>query len=265
MKKTKFIIFTNNQSELKSIPPLKLGSAIIERVGLGQAETCVRFLGLWVDSGLDFKQQIIKLKNKLNSGLYFLSQAKVNSPLRIRLSIYRALIESQLRYASIIYGSAPISILESLFKLQKNAIRHVNNSFYRAHTDPLFEKYKLLKLDDLIDHARASIIHQFRGGRLPPSFKRDFFIFISDAEFTRTNDPMFVRIPEVNEPSLSRNPYLMICKAWNKVPYDIKMSQKYSEFKSQLTQHYITKYNAICTTQNCFPCRKSLEESAFVT
>ena len=254
LKKTKFVIFTSDQHEIISVPPLTLGQATLDRVGINQPETSVRFLGLWMDGMPNFIDHLLKLKSKVNTGLYFLTKAKDNSPVRIRLSIYRSLIESQLRYAAIIYGSAPAPKIEEIFKLQKRAMRLIDNLFFRAHTEPIFLKYKILKLQDLISLLRASIIHQFRNGKLPPSFDRQFFKFINESESTRRNDPLYVRLPELTNPSLSRNPYMMICNDWNNVPYFIKIIPQFSLFKRALTEHYLSKYTFTCTEPNCVAC-----------
>ena len=136
LKKTKFVVFTNQQHQSNNFPPLLLGNTPLARVGKNQGEESVRFLGLWVDDTLRFNDHIHKLKAKLNIGLYHLTQAKMNSPLKVRLSIYRALFESHLRYACTSYGSTPRAQIEEILMLQKKAVRHILKTYYLAHTMP---------------------------------------------------------------------------------------------------------------------------------
>ena len=105
LKKTKFAVFGNDQSILKNIPDLTINGTPIERIGKDQREKVVRFLGLWVSDDSNFTQHIDKLKSKINTGLYHLAISKENAPLRIRLSMYRALVESQLRFGNISFCS----------------------------------------------------------------------------------------------------------------------------------------------------------------
>ena len=254
LKKTKFILFSKTPLNNVQIPPLKIGSSEITRVGTNCDEKTVKFLGLWVDDKLNFLTHVSKLKNKLNTGLFHLSNAKEHSPIRIRLSIYRALIESHLRYACTTYGSAPMASIEELFIIQKKAIRHVTKSFYQAHTDPLFLKLNILKITDLIVFERAMIVYNFRHRNLPESFDRNYFEFISAAELTRTNDPLFIKLPKDVCKTLSRTPYLMIAKAWNSVPYHIKLTANKTKFKSNLTAHLVSSYNSVCSKLNCRSC-----------
>ena len=254
LKKTKFCVFGNNMSEIKIIPDLAISGTSIDRIGYQQAEKAVRFLGLWVGDCGNFSYHIEKLKAKLNMGLYSLASSKDNSPLRIRLNIYRALFESHLRIANIVYGSASEQKLSEVFILQKKAVRHVKKTFYLAHTDPIFLELKILKLSDLILHSRSCIVHQWRLGFLPRSFNRNYFTFISEEESGRRDDPLCLQIPANLPKNLTRSPYVQICKAWNSIPYDIKLIAKHSVFKRALADHLISKYNSICTVDKCRAC-----------
>ena len=52
-------------------------------------------------------------------------------------------------YALSVWGAAPTSTIGRLNVLHKKGIRHVCNSKYNAHTEPLFIKEDILKLEDL--------------------------------------------------------------------------------------------------------------------
>ena len=257
LKKTKFAVFGNDLQNLINIPDLSLSGVKIDRIGHNQIEKSVRFLGLWVGDTSTFSEHIGKMKLKIATGLYYLATAKLNSPLKVRLNIYRALIESCLRFAIIIYGSAPDQKIKELFILQKKAIRHIALAHFLAHTEPLFAHLKILKILDLISHSRASIVHQFRCGILPNSFSRDFFKFVDLTKQGRREDPLCVIIPKISNKSLERSPYLMICRAWNAVPYELKNISKHSEFKKALTEHYLSTYTEICSELNCLSCTHS--------
>ena len=121
LKKTKFIVFANQHHLSANFPPLMIGNTELSRAGKGQVEEAVRFLGIWVDDSLKCSSHVAQLKAKINIGLYQLVLAKENSPLNIRLSIYRALIESHLRFGCTTYGSAPLALLEEILILQKKS------------------------------------------------------------------------------------------------------------------------------------------------
>ena len=262
LKKTKYVIFSNKKLLKSSIPPLMLGTAEISRVGQDQEEDSVRFLGLWVDDRLNYSTHTAKMKAKISTGLFHLAQAKDNSPLRIRLSMYRALIESHLRFACTSFGSAPKAALEELLILQKKAIRLIARAYYRAHTDPLFLRFKLLKIQDLITLERALQVFSFRQNRLPSSFRRTYFENITNKELTRRNDPLYMKSPKLNNKHLLRSQHLMTIEAWNNVPYLIKLIPKKSEFKEALTSHLLLAYDTTCSEPNCHSCIFNYNEFA---
>ena len=57
-------------------------------------------------------------------------------------------------------------MLNRLFLLQKRAIR-VSNSSYLAHTDPLFTKYRSLKLNDIYSFPLGTVMFQLAHNCLP--------------------------------------------------------------------------------------------------
>ena len=264
LKKTKFVVFTNQQHQSANFPSLLLGNTEILRVGKDLEEESVRFLGLWVDDTLKFSSHIAKLKAKVNIGIYHLTRAKDNSSLRVRVSIYRSLIESNLRFACTCYGSAPRASIEELLILQKKAVRHVLKTYYLAHADPLFLKLGILKIEDLILLERALIIHNFRSRSLPSSFTRDYFEFVNPDELDRRSDPLCLKMPsiDINFNHLKRNPYIMTIEAWNSVPYSIKIIPNKITFKATLTSHLLSQYSTVCSEYNCRPCLYSFQNDS---
>ena len=145
--------------------------------------------------------------------------------------------------------------LNELLVLQKSAVRHISLSHYRSHTEPLFKKTKILKIKDLISHSRASFVHQYRCGYLPSSFNRTFFSFVgNNINLKRRNDSLCVTIPELTYKEMHKAPYVMICQAWNSIPLEIKYISKHSEFKSALTEYYLSRYSETCILEDCRNC-----------
>ena len=95
-------------------------------------------------------------KNKLsNNSLYLL---------------YFALFHSHFVYANIIWSCTDSSTINSIFKLQKKAIRLISGSKFNAHTEPLFKKLEILPLPDLISYFKLQFMHRFVNSLLPASF-----------------------------------------------------------------------------------------------
>ena len=74
-----------------------------------------------------------------------LNKLKRFLPTTITLTLYHTLIRSHLSYGIMVWGH----YCDRLIKIPKKALRVVNLSKYNAHCDPLFKRFKILKLPDL--------------------------------------------------------------------------------------------------------------------
>ena len=71
------------------------------------------------------------------------------------MTLYFAMIHPHISYGILAWGNATQTTLKRTMTLQKRALRTINNVSYNSHTDPLFKKSNILKLNDLFDHASA--------------------------------------------------------------------------------------------------------------
>ena len=68
-------------------------------------------------------------------------------PVTVLVSIYNALILPLLSYCTIIWGKSAGS--SSLCNLQKNSMRALEGIKDKAHSDPIYSKHKVLKVEDI--------------------------------------------------------------------------------------------------------------------
>ena len=67
-----------------------------------------------------------------------------------------------------IWGTlASKSGLKRIIKLQKKAIRIISHAQYNAHTDPIFKKLNILKLENLIDLEMMKLSYRYVHKTLP--------------------------------------------------------------------------------------------------
>ena len=94
---------------------------------------------------MNWKAHIRKLSNKISRTLGTLNRLKYILPLNIKLLIYNSLILSHLHYGILAWGYEH----EKITKLQKKFLRILTLSDYKAHTEPLSKRLKLLKVSDI--------------------------------------------------------------------------------------------------------------------
>ena len=130
------MVFHNRQTNIKNmIPNLKINGITIEYVKQ------FNFLGIVLDEHMTWSPHINKVACKISRTIYTLTRLKKFLPLSILKMLYNSLILPHLSYGILTWGSKP----GRLIKLQKWAIRTINNSKYNSHTEPLLKKNNLKK------------------------------------------------------------------------------------------------------------------------
>ena len=81
--------------------------------------------------------------------------------------IYCCIIQSNINYSILACGFD----CTRLVKLQKKIIRIISSSSYNAHTEPLFKKMKLLKLNELMKLNTLKFFYKLKNHKVPVFFE----------------------------------------------------------------------------------------------
>ena len=158
-KKSKFIVFYK--------PPRK---TVIPELLIDNEKICCvdefNFLGLTITKHLSWKKHIDKISNKISKIIGVLNKLKFIIPDQILLTIYNSLILPHLNYCILAWGYDS----KRLYKLQKKALRIINKSPYLAHTDPMFIKYNVLKVKDILEQNHLKFLFKLSHRSLPVYF-----------------------------------------------------------------------------------------------
>ena len=134
------MIFHHQQRNINNLKlNLQINGTDIEQVSE------FNFLGIMLDKNLSWNAHSQKISCKISIVNGILNRLKRFLPAEILKTIYNALIQPHLNYGILLWGRNT----KRIRKLQKWAIRSITCSKYNAHTDPLFIKLKLLKIDDI--------------------------------------------------------------------------------------------------------------------
>ena len=128
-EKSKFMLFHMPQ---KSIPNLQLtiSGSIIEHV------TQFKFLGLNIDSNLNWKAHLSAVSTKVSRVIGLLHKLKYMFPSYILRMIYNSLILPHFNYSLLAWGCK----CQNIETLQKKAIRIVHSKSPIAHTEPILKQ-----------------------------------------------------------------------------------------------------------------------------
>ena len=121
-----------------------------------------KYLGVYLDEKLSFRDHIAHVTKKIARHTGILYKIKEYLPLKARLNYYFGYIYPYLNYNILIWGGACVSVLKPLITQQKRTIRIICDADYYAHTDPLFKKLNILKIEDIYKLNLALHVHKAR-------------------------------------------------------------------------------------------------------
>ena len=113
VSKTNYVIFNNKNIIIPDQLKLKIGDELIE------LKNTVKFLGIYIDSKLDWHDHIKFIKNKLSSGNYAINRIKHLLSHKHLITLYYSLIYPYLDYGIILWGSTHTSYLKQIQIMQK--------------------------------------------------------------------------------------------------------------------------------------------------
>ena len=163
LSKTQYMIFRPSVTDINiNDIGLSIGNHNVEKV------KSTKFLGLFIDAGLNWNAHIQHVCSQLSKGLYILRISKKTIPNWVKKMLYFSFFYSHLVYGLSLWGSmCSRSNSHRIEKLQKNAIRCVENSKYNAHTLPLFKKYRIMKFSDCVEFELCKLGYQVSNKLFP--------------------------------------------------------------------------------------------------
>ena len=250
VSKTKYMIFHNKNTKLsQSTKLIQINGTSIERVNTFD------FLGLTISENLSWKPHTDKIANKLVKYLGILNRLKRYLPLHVMKMLYFSLVQSNLNYAILAWGYES----NRLEKLQKRFIRIISCSSYNAHTEPLFKKLELLKLEDLFNVNVMKFYYKYCHESLPS-------YFYSFNLHTQADIHDYGTRSQGNLSRVANRTKLAQSLLRNQIPVKINTSPSYvtekinthslNGFSDYLKKYYIKLYSNECTVVHCYICQR---------
>ena len=249
-KKTKWMIFSHSNTKEKLI----LQGTEIERI---MDNSSFKLVGVHIDPKLTWKSHISHIRAKIGKAMSLIIRSKNTLTKKIKILLYKALIQSQLEYCLPVWGNALESHIEPLNVMQRKAIRIVTEANYNSHTEPLFHQIKALTIKDLYMLRCARIGLKITKNRANDSLMSCFRVANNEISSTRSENgigkKLYVPLPRIG--LTKRLPQFQIPAVWNALP------DKYKQFglialMQDFKEDKITGYGEfLCTKKKCYPCR----------
>lgn len=234
--KTHYVLFTHNYIQIPENQNITIGNEIIER------KETVKFLGMYIDSKLEWHDHIKYVKNKISSSLY--AMRKVRHVLRTNhlLILYYSLIYPYIDYGITLWGTAHKTHVHKLFIMQKKAVRIIAGAKYNEHTDPLFKRLEILKLNDIHEVKISKYMFALDKGTLPIPLMNTITPnnIVHNHNTRNLNNPHIQpRRTNIAGRCIRHNGPVV----WYKIPIDIKEARTIKSFTYKLKKRYIHCYS----------------------
>ena len=186
----------------------------------------IRFLGTIIDNSLKWKAHIEDVKIRISRITGLLYQIRDYLPPDIIKQVYYGLAYPHILYCVAVWGGAYKTFLDGLFIAQKRLLRVMFQRHRYDHTDPLFDQYKLMKLDSIIQLQTGLFVH----GAL--------HYYPIDCKFepvTRDTDRNnILRIPLCRTSHAQQSVLVRGSRQWNALPPELKCITSKITFKNKL-------------------------------
>ena len=249
VSKTKVLFYSPLQKSIHP-PTITLNNEVIERVD----HFC--YLGIVIDQHLSWKLHISKISRKISKVLGVLSRLKNFLPCYVLKTIYTSLIACHLNYGILLWGGKT----DSIFKLQKRAVRIITKSPKLSHTDPIFIDLKLLKVHDIYRIQMYKFAFKLFNSQLPAYFLNGFITFNRQSHLYNTRRRNRLSTPRFRHEFYRQLLRYQLIDTINSLPsciHDKIFTHSLNGFTIYSKNHLLLNYSRECTIQNCYICRRN--------
>ena len=169
--------------------------------------------------------------------------------------LYNALVLPHLQYCLMIWGdfkeSHNLTLGSSLLKLQKRLVGIIAGEFGKYHSDPLFARFSILKVEDLYRQQLRIHAWKFWNNKLPEN-QKGMLCRVSDVHRYSTRlAGTGISLGAQDHRCMSYK----IPKEWESLPNTLREMLSITGFKNKSKESFFGKYKEFrCTTRNCYIC-----------
>ena len=184
----------------------------------------IKYVGITFDEYLTFHEHREILHSKLKRANNLLAICRHYIPKELLMQIYYSQFYSRLSYGCQLWGLNENDNLK-LITLQKKAVRLLSFAHFQAHSEPLFNDLKILKLSHIVKLNNIIFTHNILNKKAPEHFNNFFEIYERQHTHNTTNklrsdysipDGSLV-LPKINSQVGKKNIKYACAETWNSV------------------------------------------------
>ena len=229
--KTHYMVFKSSMRKIEQNANLTINNHLLEKV------TQTKFIGVTLDSSVNWTNHIQTIRNKVSRGLGIIIKAKKVFNLPTLITLYNSFIFPHLIYCIEVWGNAPDIYLTSLLNLQKKVVRIMRSAHYLSESAPIFRYLNLLPLKYIYKQRISLFMFKFIKNMLP-NVMNEIFIRNSDLNRRNTRQDSKLHIPLCRTTLFQNTMRYQGAKEWNSVSDEIDYFCSEQTFKKRLKKYY---------------------------
>ena len=167
MKKTNFMLISS---------PNKVLSKNVRLLNIEQKK-CIKYLGIYMDEHLTWKDQITHVTSKISKNLGIFYKLRKYLNVHMLRQLYYTLIYPYLNYGCMSWGSTYPSNLKKTAVKQNNCVRSILFANNKQSATPCYQLLEILKFEDIVKLKIAMLTHKlFVNPFSVPSLFHDFLM-----------------------------------------------------------------------------------------
>ena len=196
-----------------------------------------KFLCVMVDDMLSWGDHIQYIRGKICKGLSIICKTRKFVNKQTLITLYYCFIYPYLAYSIEVWGLTFKTYLTKLMTLQKKIVRIVGLADRNAHTDPLFQEYKIMQLMKIHAYKVALAMYQVKLHHAPLVFV-ELFQENEQVHPHNTRQSDHFHVPAVNTDYMKRCIRYKGVIIWNYVSKHVTYDCSFLSFKKAL-KHWI--------------------------
>ena len=237
--KTKVMTFFPKNKVWRNIPKLSIN---IDKSQELELVSEYKYLGLIIDSKLNWSNHINYLKLKLSKALGMLFRTRYFLNLESRIIIFQSLFISHLNYGLLNYGRCSNKYIEPLNKLLNKSLRCIHFCGYKENVLKYYVKHNILKVQDMYRLELGKFMFKYKKGLLPINFINYFSESNKSHKYeTRFSKDNYV-IPQKNKSVGLTTLGYQGAKLWSEIPGSLKACRTVQSFSRLYKAFLLEQY-----------------------
>ena len=194
-----------------------------------------KLLGVYIDERLSWSAHIDHLCSIISSKISLLRQLATYVPTHIQKVYYQGYILPYIDYGSVTWGSASVTNIERISKLQKRAARIILRANYDTPSVDMFSQLGWLSIPDRLKYNKAVLTYRAINN-LSPEYITQLLKPVSEVHTLnlRSSENGSLYVPKARTALFDGSFSCSAPRLWNALPQTVKTSGSLSTFKQSL-------------------------------